>query len=88
MLEICPIRSETGERMLMVYFPAHKLLYGSDLIQKQRNGSFFMPEYLSEVMHAVAREKIVVNNIFAFHSDVLPWSEITSAVEKVINGSE
>ncbi len=86
MLEIYPIRTETGERMLMVYFPAHKLLYGSDLIQKRRDGSFFMPEYLSEVMQAVAREKIVVDNIFAFHSDILPWSEITSAVDKVISG--
>ena len=45
-----------------------------------------MPEYLSEVMQAVEREKIVVNNTFGFHLDMLPWSEVTTAVDKVISG--
>lgn len=52
-LELYPIRSETGERMIMVYLPEHRLLYSSDLIQPGQNGSFFMPQYLSEVMWAV-----------------------------------
>lgn len=85
-LEIYPIRSEAGERMLMVYFPEHKLLYASDLIQKQRNGGFFMPEYLLEVLQAVTREKLQVNNVFALHSEMLPWSEITAAIEKQTAG--
>ncbi|MBX7174600.1 MAG: hypothetical protein K1X72_26735 [Pyrinomonadaceae bacterium] len=85
-LEIYPIRSESGERMLMIYFPEHKLLYASDLIQKQRDGNFFMPEYLTEIMQAVKRENLQVDNVFAFHSPMLPWSEIAGAVDKQIAG--
>ncbi len=33
-LEIYPLRGETSERQLMVYFPGHQLLYGSDPFQK------------------------------------------------------
>ena len=81
-LEIYPIRSESGERMMMVYFPEHKLLYGTDLVQKLRDGSFFMPQYLSEVVDAVQRENLTVEKIFAMHLNPLPWTAITSAVEK------
>lgn len=86
-LELYPIRTETGERMMMVYFPEHKLLYASDLVQKSLNGSFFMPQYLSEVMEATKREKIVVANVFAIHTDLTAWDELTNAVEKQINGN-
>lgn len=83
-LEIYPIRSESGERMMMVYFPEHKLLYASDLVQKQRNGTFFMPQYLTEIIQATTREKLQVNNVFAFHTEMIPWSEVTTAVEKAV----
>jgi len=86
-LELYPIRTETGERMMMVYLPEHKLLYASDLVQKSLNGSFFMPQYLSEVMQAAKREKIDVGNVFAFHTDLTPWAELTNAVEKQIKGN-
>jgi len=29
-MELYPIHGETSERQMMVYFPQHKLLYGSD----------------------------------------------------------
>lgn len=41
-LELYPIRTETGERMIMVYAPEHRLLYGGDLVQPQPDGTFFM----------------------------------------------
>lgn len=86
-LELYPIRTETGERMMMVYFPEHQLLYSSDLIQKSRDGIFFMPEYLSEVMQAVAREKLNVSKIFAMHTELTPWAEVTTAVEKLTSNN-
>jgi hypothetical protein len=79
-LELYPVRSESGERMMMVYFPEHKLLYGSDLVQQRRDGSFFMPEYLSELIEAVRRERVTVSSVFAMHTGVRPWSEIEGAV--------
>jgi len=58
-MEIYPIRTETGERMVMVYFPQHRLLYASDLIQPSRSGRF-RAQYAYEVAQAVKREGLAV----------------------------
>ncbi|HEV7902390.1 MAG TPA: hypothetical protein VGO96_01010, partial [Pyrinomonadaceae bacterium] len=81
-LELYPIRTETGERMMMVYFPEHRLLYGSDLLQKMPDGSFFMPQYVSEVMGAAEREKLAVERVFAMHMDAMNWTDVGAAVLK------
>jgi len=81
-LEIYPVRTETGERMQMVYFPEHRLLYASDLVQKRPNGSFFMPQYLLEVISAVERGNWVVESGFGLHTDRILWSEVIAAVAK------
>jgi hypothetical protein len=81
-LELYPIRTETGERMMMIYFPEHRLLYGSDLLQKMPNGSFFMPQYVSEVMAAAEREKLSVDRVFAMHMDAMNWTDVGAAVLK------
>ena len=73
----------------MVYFPEHKLLYGSDLVQPgQQAGSFFMPEYLLELMESVRREKLAVTGIFAMHMGVKPWADIEAAVAKVQSAAQ
>jgi hypothetical protein len=38
-MELYPIHGETSERQMMVYFPQHKLLYGSDPFQQCSNKS-------------------------------------------------
>ncbi|HEX8456799.1 MAG TPA: hypothetical protein VF656_05690 [Pyrinomonadaceae bacterium] len=81
-LELYPIRTETGERMMMVYFPEHRLLYGSDLLQKRPDGSFFMPQYVSEVISAAEREKLSVERVFAMHMDAMNWTDVAAAVSK------
>jgi hypothetical protein len=81
-LELYPIRSESGERMMIGYFPAQKLLYSSDLIQRQRDGSFFMPEYLLELTECISREKLEVNNLFGMHIGLTPWRDIETAIAK------
>lgn len=83
-MEIYPVRSETGERMLMVYFPEHRLLYASDLIQKLPNGDFFAPQYLTEIKSAVERENLNVEMVFAMHLKAIPWGEVAQSVAKVI----
>ena len=47
-----------------------------------RDGSFFMPQYLVELMQAVTHENLTVNNVISMHGDKLPRTEITSAVGK------
>jgi hypothetical protein len=79
-MELYPVRGENGERMMMAYFPALKLLYTSDEIQRMRNGTFFMPEFLLEVRDAVRREHLEVDRVFGFHVGPTPWSEIEAAI--------
>jgi hypothetical protein len=85
-MELYPIRGENGERMLMAYFPALKLLYTSDEIQPLRAGGFFMPELLLEVRDAIRREHLEVERIFGFHAAPTPWSEIEAAIAKASAG--
>jgi hypothetical protein len=86
-VELYPIRGENGERMLMAYFPAHRLLYASDEIQRLRSGAFFMPEYLLETRDAIEREKLVVERVFGMHLPVIPWSDVEAGIAKAVRGS-
>ena len=81
-LELYPIRGENGERMMAAYFPALKLLYTSDEIQRQRGGGFFMPELLLEVRDLIQREHLDVDRVFGMHIGSIPWSEIEAAIAK------
>ncbi|WP_242918393.1 hypothetical protein [Pontibacter liquoris] len=78
-LELYPIRGESGERMVMVYFPEHQLLYASDLAQQNRDGSFFQPAYIAEVVAAIRRENLQVKNVFAMHTGLLPYAKLLEA---------
>jgi len=84
-LEIYPVRGETGERMLMVYMPEKKFLYASDLVIKQPDGTFFMPQYLTEVIDAARRENLSVDSVFAMHSENIKWNEVTAAVNQIVS---
>ncbi len=81
-LELYPVRTETGERMMMVYMPEHKILYASDLIQKMPNGSFFWPQYLTEAVAAANREKLIIETVFAMHLGPTPWAEVKAAIAR------
>jgi hypothetical protein len=81
-MELYPIRGENGERMMMAWFPEHVLLYSSDEIMRDRSGGFFMPQYLTEVRDAVAREKLDVTRVFGMHLLETPWTEIEEAIRK------
>jgi hypothetical protein len=41
----------------MVYFPEHKLLYASDTLSLNDDGSLYDPELMREVIQAVKRER-------------------------------
>ncbi len=79
-MEIYPLRGETSERQMMVYFPEHHLLYGSDPFQQNDDGSLFYPQTVTELMDAVTREHLNVNQFFMMHVPLTPWSELPKAV--------
>lgn len=78
-MEIYPIRGETTERQMVVYFPEHQLLYGSDAFQKDSSGSYFYPQTVWEVRHAVEREKLQVQKFFMMHMGLTDWSDLRNA---------
>jgi hypothetical protein len=83
-IEIYPLRGETSERQMMVYFPEHKLLYGSDPFQQDEHG-YFYPQTVWELVHAVEREKLTVDKFFMMHIGPTPWSELPKAIEQAEN---
>ena len=74
-MEIYPLRGQTTERQMMVYFPGRELLYGSDAFQKSGN-EYFSPQTVSQVVDAVKRERLAVREFFMMHMDPSPWSEL------------
>jgi hypothetical protein len=86
-IEIFPIRNASGERMLMVYFPEHKLLYSSDLIQPLGDGTFFWPDYAKELTDAVNREHLSVDMFFGMHAKTTRYSTVTDFLAKSVAAS-
>lgn len=75
-IELYPIKTESGERMMMVWFPKHKLLYTSDLVQPGGKEKFFMPQYIGEIIEAINREKLPVEKIIGIHQPLIDYKEL------------
>jgi hypothetical protein len=84
---IYPLREPTGERQMMIYFPARKLLYSSDLFQRLPSGEFFLPQTLCEAVDAVRREQLDVDTDFGMHLAPTAWKDIEAAVQNVVSAS-
>ncbi len=78
--ELYPIRGASTERQYMVYFPDHYLLYASDTLVLNDNGSLYDPELMREVSDAVTREHINVTTVFAMHQAPVPWKQVEALV--------
>jgi hypothetical protein len=79
--EIYPLRTVSGERQMMVYWPQHELLYTSDLFTLLPDGTVFLPQQVSEAVAAVERDRLTVQRAFGMHYDVVPW-------ERVVHGGQ
>jgi hypothetical protein len=77
-LELLPLRTVTGERQMMVYFPALQLLYTSDLFTI-RDGLVFLPQMVGEGVAAAERDHLDPKRAFGMHYDVLPWQTVTES---------
>ena len=81
-LELYPIRGPSTERQYMVYFPEQELLYASDTLVINDNGTLYDPELMTEVAQAVKREGLAVNKVFPMHQGPTPWAEVLALIEK------
>jgi hypothetical protein len=83
-MELYPLRGPCTERQYMVYFPEHRLLYASDTLALNADGSLYAPELMREVMDAVKREHLSVTTVFAMHQEPVPWARVVALVEKAL----
>jgi hypothetical protein len=81
-VELYPIRGASTERQYMVYFPAHRLLYASDTLVLNDDGSLYMPELMHEVVQAVEREGLSVDRVYAMHQAPVSWSQAADLAHK------
>lgn len=79
-IEIYPLRGETSERQMMVYFPHHHLLYGSDVFQQGEAGGFYRIQAMAELSDAVLRHKLAVDDFFMMHMGRTRWSEVLNGI--------
>ena len=75
-MELYPIRGETSERQLMVWFPEHKLLYGSDPFQRDNSGHYFFPQTVDELRSAAERNGLSPSTFFMMHMGPTPWADL------------
>jgi hypothetical protein len=82
-MEMYPLRGAATERQYMVYFPEHHLLYASDTLALNDDGSLYDPELMYEVAQAVKRENLIVDTVFAMHQGPMPWDQVIALIEKL-----
>lgn len=81
-LELIPVRRESGDRMLLVHFPGERLLYTSDLVQRNPDGAFFAPDYLDDLQAVVKLEHLDVDRSFGFHVGETRWSDVVAELRR------
>jgi hypothetical protein len=79
-IEIYPLRGETSERQMMVYLPGLHLLYGSDPFQLMPDGSYHVPQTVTELMDAVNRNHLSVSRFWMMHVGSTPWIDLIKAI--------
>jgi hypothetical protein len=81
-IELYPLRGASTERQYMVYFPEHHLLYASDTLVLNDDGTLYDPELMTEVAQAVTREKLSVETVFAMHQGATEWNTVLRLIGK------
>ena len=84
-MELYPLRGASTERQYLVYFPQHHLLYASDTLAINDDGTLYDPELMREVVEAVEREGLEVSTVFAMHHGPVAWTSVVALVKKALN---
>jgi hypothetical protein len=81
-MALYPLRGASTERQIMVYFPAHRLLYASDTLVINPDHTLYDPELMREVIEAVEREHLAVDTVFAMHQAPVPWKQVVALIHE------
>ena len=72
-MELRPARGQHGSSMMLVWFPATRLLYASDIVIPDAFEPVFTRAYAEELQRIVRRAGLDVERVFAEHLPVAPW---------------
>jgi glyoxylase-like metal-dependent hydrolase (beta-lactamase superfamily II) len=75
-LELRPARGQHSSSMVLVWFPASRLLYASDVMIPDAFEPVFARGYAEELQRVVRREGLDVGRVFAEHLPVAPWGGV------------
>jgi hypothetical protein len=81
-IELYPLRGASTERQYLAYFPDSRLLYASDTLALNDDGSLYDPQLMHEVAQAVQRANLRVETVFAMHQGPMPWAQVLALSEK------
>jgi hypothetical protein len=81
-IELYPLHGASTERQYMVYFPELRLLYASDTLALNDDGTLYDPELMYEVVQAVKRANLKVDTVFAMHQGPMLWDKVLELIEK------
>jgi len=79
-IELYPLRGETAERQMIAYFPAQRLLYGSDPFQEGPDGHYRTTQSVSELVDVVAREGLHPQRFYLMHLAPTDWSKAIESI--------
>jgi hypothetical protein len=79
-IELYPLRGETGERQMIAYFPAQRLLYGSDPFQGGADGHYRTTQSVSELLEAARREGLRPQRFYLMHVTPTEWSKLNESI--------
>jgi hypothetical protein len=87
-IELCPLRGESDERMMMIYFPELQLLYGSsnDVFDTGKGGMAGTFN-LSEVVSPARARHLTVTTYAGIHTPATPWQEVVNIALKPLISS-
>ncbi|WP_167758691.1 hypothetical protein [Zemynaea arenosa] len=75
-IELYPVRGASAERQMVAWLPEHRLLYGSDVFQVTPDGKYSMPQTVDELVQAVDRERLDVDQVFLMHVGPMPFADL------------
>src|SRR5262249_11895482 len=79
------LRGASTERQYMVYFPERQILYASDTLVVNEDGSLYDPQLMHEVVQAAQREGLQVTTVYAMHQGPTAWTKVVDLVQKAMN---
>ena len=75
-LELRPARGQHASGMLLVWMPARRLLYASDVVVPDAFEPVFASAYRAELARIVRREGLDVERVFAEHLPATAWGDV------------